>query len=48
MACLNDIKWRILNLLWASLDVARLPDEVVTNKEAAEGNVLYNTGKVSR
>lgn len=27
MACLNDIKWRILSLLWASLDVVWLPDD---------------------
>lgn len=27
MTCLNVIKWRILSLLWASLDVARLPEQ---------------------
>lgn len=27
MACLNDIIWRLLSLLWASLDVVQLPDE---------------------
>lgn len=39
MARLNDINWRILSLLWASLDVAGLPDEMATNEETAEGKL---------
>lgn len=42
MACLNVIKWRILSLLWAPLDVVRLPEEWSLMKKT----VVYNTGKV--
>lgn len=46
MACLNDIIWRILSLLWASLDVVQLPDEWSLIKKLQRANLFYDTGRV--